>query len=170
ALTGSPAWAGEFVPDEPTTAALCPPISTLSTRPSDSAAEKGIVGGGAGIGPPPGPGIWWIGQKPMILLPSTTAGVPMSVDLHGGALEDQLAVRLESDLRTAEGHLALGIDDDRTLRLDDELLVEGVEPDGHLALGGRQCDPGDVLRIEQRHAMAETGDDLASRHSAVVAE
>src|SRR5204863_9477890 len=111
-----------------------------------------------------------IGQKPMILLASTTAGVPMSVDLHGGALEDQLAVRLESDLRTAEGHLALGIDDDRTLRLDDELLVEGVEPDGHLALGGRQCDPGDVLRIEQRHAMAETGDDLASRHSAVVEE
>src|SRR5580704_5168072 len=91
-----PTCGGTLTPDEPTTAAGLPPMSTVATVPMVIGAENGR-GAGEGMGAPTGLGIWWIpgGQGPMIWSPMTSGGAGMSVDLHHRALDlgDRAALR-----------------------------------------------------------------------------
>ena len=74
-LGWSPTCGGVLRPDEPTTQAGFPSISTVATVPIVSGAENGI--GGAGDGAPRAAGIRWIGQMPVIWSPITIAGAPI---------------------------------------------------------------------------------------------
>src|SRR5262245_55846165 len=186
-LRCSPTCGGRLRPADPCTAAGLPPISTLVARLCVSGAENGS-GPGVGCGAPvAGLGIWWIAQLPLILSPSTAAGVPIRdasrpcrvlveldrlagdldrparLELDAGALQRERAGRLHRAAAAGlDLHVRARLDLDLAAGDDPDRLLGRVEGDAHALVAGDDRHALVGVVVEEDQQVALPGDEAAA--------